>query len=97
MRARIKSSAIVSKAQKRAVNDLLEVEMGKQYQKVMRRFFKLMCVSLNEDFGFGKVRLMRLISRISRVAAEHANDEIYWTHVDRRIEQLGLEFSKEDE
>lgn len=51
MRARIKSSAIVSKAQKRAVNDLLEVEMGKQYQ----------------------------------------------THVDRRIEQLGLEFSKEDE
>ena len=97
MRARLKPSAVTTKAQKKAVSDLLEVEMKKQYQKVMRRFFKLMCVSLNEDFGFGKIRLMRLISRISRVAAEHATDEVYWTHVDRRIEQLGLEFSKEDE
>ena len=71
--------------------------MERQYKLVMRRFFKLMCVSLNEDFGFGEKRLMRLITRISKVSAEHANDEVFWTHVDRRIEQLGLEFSKEDE
>ena len=97
MRARIKPAAITSKAQKKAINEVLEAEMTKQYQKVMRRFFKLMCVSLSEDFGFGKERLMRIISRISTVAAEHANDEVYWTHIDRRIDQLGLEFSKEDE
>ena len=44
----------------------------------------------------GKERLMRLINRISEVSAEHENDEIYWVHVDRCIEQLGLEFSKEE-
>ena len=71
--------------------------MEKQYKKVMRRFFKLMCVSLNDDFGFGKNRLIRLIQKISKIAAEHEHDEVYWTHVDRRIEQLGLEFSKEDD
>lgn len=97
MRARLKPSDIVTKAQKKAVERVLQDEMEKQYKLVMRRFFKLMCVSLNDDFGFGKERLMRLISRISTVAAEHANDEVYWVHVDRRIEQLGLEFSKESD
>lgn len=96
MRARLKPSAVISKAQKKAVNEVLQSELERQQKKVMRRFFKLMCVSLNEDFGFGKDRLMRLINRISTVAAEHANDEIYWVHVDRRIEQLGLDFSKEN-
>jgi hypothetical protein len=97
MRARLKPSAITTKAQKKAIDELLEQEMKSKYQKAIRRFFKLMCVSLNEDFGFGEKRLMRLITRISAVSAEHEHDEVYWTHVDRRIEQLGLEFSKEDD
>lgn len=97
MRARIKPTAMISKAQRKAVDEVLRSEMERQQKLVMRRFFKLMCVSLNDDFGFGKERLMRLIERISEVSAEHANDEVYWTHIDRRIEQLGLAFSKEDE
>lgn len=96
MRARLKPSAIISKVQKKAVNQVLQSELERQQKLVMRRFFKIMCVSLNKDFGFGKERLMRLINRISEVSAEHENDEIYWVHVDRRIEQLGLEFSKEE-
>lgn len=97
MRARLKPSAVTTKQQKKAINQVLQHELERQQKMVMRRFFKIMCVSLNEDFGFGKDRLMRLISRISDVSAEHANDEIYWVHVDRRMEQLGLEFSKEEE
>lgn len=96
MRARIKPSAVISKAQRKAVNQVLQDELNRQQKLVMRRFFKLMCVSLSEDFGFGKERLMRVIDRISKVSAEHANDEIFWIHVDRRIEQLGLEFCKEE-
>lgn len=96
MRARLKPSAIISKVQKKAVNQVLQSELERQQKLVMRRFFKIMCVSLNKDFGFGKERLMRLINRISEVSAEHENDEIYWVHVDRCIEQLGLEFSKEE-
>ena len=96
MRARLKPSAVTTKAQKKAINQVLQDELNRQQKMVMRRFFKLMCVSLSEDFGFGKERLMRLINRISTVSAEHATDEVYWTHVDKRIEQLGLEFSKED-
>ena len=95
MRARLKPSAIMTNKQKKAVEQVLQDELDRKYRLVMRRFFKLMCVSLNEDFGFGKVRLMRLIDRISTVAAEHEHDEVYWVHVDRRIGQLGLDFSKE--
>ncbi len=97
MRARLKPSAITTRAQKKAISDVLEAETERRYKLVMRRFFKLMCITYNDEFGHGKRRLMRAINRISTLAAEHANDEVYWTHVDRRIEQLGLEFSKEDE
>lgn len=97
MRARLKPSAITTRAQKKAIDDLLEKEMVRKHQKIIRRFFKLMCVSLNEDCGFGKERLMRLITRIKNVAEEHGKDEEYWTHVDRRIEQLGLEFTTEED
>lgn len=96
MKARLNPASVISKAQRKAVNQVLQDELNRQQKLVMRRFFKLMCVSLSEDFGFGKERLMRVIDRISKVSAEHANDEIFWVHVDRRIEQLGLEFSKED-
>ena len=41
MRARIKPSAIVTKAQKKAVDSVLQAEMERSYKKVMRRFFKL--------------------------------------------------------
>lgn len=97
MRARLKPSAITTKTQKKAINQVLQSELERQQKLVMRRFFKIMCVSLNDDFGFGKERLMRLINRISEVAAVHENDEIYWLHVDKRIAQLGLEFRKEED
>lgn len=96
MQARIKPQAMISKAQKKAIDEVLQIELDRQQGAVMRRFFKLMCVSLSEDFGFGKERLMRLVDRISTVSAEHAKDEAYWTHIDKRIQQLGMEFDAED-
>ena len=96
MRARLKPSAIISKTQKKAVEHVLKETLDKQQKSVMRRFFKLMCVSLNDDFGFGAERLMRLMNRISKLAEEHGTDEVFWEHVDKRLDQMGVPFSPED-
>lgn len=92
MRARLKPSAIVSKRQKEAFKEYTQ----KQNEGNMRRTFKLMCLALHEEFGFGRDRCLRLMGSISKLANEHETDEVYWTHVDRVMEQIGLDFIKED-
>ena len=92
MRARLKPSAIVSKSQKAAFKEYQQ----KQNEGNMRRTFKLMCLALHEEFGFGHDRCLRLIGRINELANEHETDEVYWTHVDRVMDQMGMAFAKED-
>ena len=92
MRARLKPSAIVSKSQKAAFKEYTQ----KQNEGNMRRTFKLMCLALHEEFGFGHDRCLRLIGRINELANEHETDEVYWTHVDRVMDQMGMAFAKED-
>lgn len=55
-----------------------------------------MCLALHEEFGWGHERLLRLIGTINALAEEHETDEVYWTHVDRVMDQLGMAFAKED-
>ena len=72
-------------------------EVVNSYEKeCMRRFFKLACLALNQDFGFGTHRLQKFIV----TAGEHAGnrDEVFWWHVDKQlIDQLGLPFEREKE
>ena len=58
--------------------------------------FKLLCLSLHEEFGFGKDRCTRLIQRINALAEEHEQDEVYWTHVDSVMQDIGVEFEPEN-
>ena len=30
------------------------------------------------------------------LGAERKDDEVFWTHIDRKLEQIGLDFPKED-
>lgn len=43
MRARLKPSAITTRAQKKAIDELLEQEMKKKYQKAIRRNTGTLC------------------------------------------------------
>lgn len=96
MNARIRPKDQVTNKQKKVVAEYLKEEQERQAKDVMRRWYKLMCTSLNDDFGFGKERLLRLIDRISKLAEEHITDEVFWEHMDKRLEQMGVQFEKEN-
>lgn len=96
MRARIKPADILSKEQKTAIREYAKEAFTKQAQDNVRRLFKLMCLSLHEEFGFGKDRCTRLIGRINALAEEHEHDEVYWNHVDSVMQDIGVDLAKEN-
>ena len=84
------------KFQERIRNEVKE-QFHKQSNDMAQRFFKLFCVCLNQEFGFGKYRLSKLIQAVNDVSTEREQDEIFWAHIDRIvIEYIGLDFKKED-
>ena len=92
MKARMKLN---NKIQKK-IKEEVRTEYDRQGQDLARRHIKLMCVALNEHFGFGKNRLMKLIQAYGDLGEERKEDEVFWSHIDRYIEQIGLDFPKED-
>ena len=76
----------ISKAQHQAIYN----EIRNQQEGITRRLMKLMCIALNESEGFGNHRLHRVLGVVTLLADESQQDEIFWTHVDRRIRQLGI-------
>ncbi|QNK41841.1 hypothetical protein [Caproicibacter fermentans] len=63
----------------------------------MRRWFKLLCAVLHNDFGFGAGRLDAVIDGISRLSDDQKGDPIFWEHMDRLlIDQLGIKFDREN-
>ena len=92
MKARMKLN---NKIQKK-IKEEVRAEYDRQGQDLTRRHIKFMCVALNEHFGFGKNRLMKLIQAYGDLGEERKEDEVFWSHIDRYIEQIGLDFPKED-
>ena len=82
--------------QKAAIRNAVKEETMRQERGNVRRIFKLLCVSLHEEYGFGKARCMRIIDRINQTAAAHEDDEVFWHHVDTLMSQLGIAFERED-
>lgn len=80
--------------------EAIRVEMKKQAHAeqaaILRRYMKLTCIALNEQFGFGQRRLEALIAEIIRLSDISETDEEFWTHVDQRLQQLGIEFLEEE-
>jgi hypothetical protein len=96
MNARVNPANKITKKQKKVLTEYIQDEIRKEHAGAARRLFKLMCVCLNDDFGFGAARLSKLISKISELSQEHEKDEVFWTHMDRRLEQMGVPFAKEN-
>lgn len=64
---------------------------------MFRRYYKLLAVSLNRKFGFGKQRIQRVFEDISELSKQREHDEVFWAHVDKVvIDQLGIEFKREN-
>lgn len=96
MKARIKPAHFVTKKQKAVMQEYVQEELRAQHAGSVRRVFKLFCVALHDEYGFGKERLTNVLGKVSAVCDSKQKDPVFWTHVDRAIEQIGLEFSKED-
>lgn len=84
----------------RKTQDRIREEVANEYKKqgeeLHRRNFKLICVALNEKFGFGKVRLTRLIDAVEELGKEREDDEVFWYHIDRYLNKMGMDFEKEN-
>jgi hypothetical protein len=86
----------IDKKTKQKISQEVKAEYDRQGQELSRRHIKLFCIALNENFGFGKDRLIKLVQAYGDLGAERQDDEIFWTHIDRKLEQMGLDFPKED-
>lgn len=92
MKCRLPAVSRISNKQRKACNEYL----FQQHENSIRRLFKLFCITLNQDFGFGKNRLLKLLDSVSRLSAEHKKDEVYWEHIDRYLHSIGLDFASEE-
>lgn len=96
MKARIPSSAKITKKQMKAAESYSRQVVKADQERILRRYFKLMCYVLNRDFGFGSKRCLSVIGGISRLSAEHDRDEIFWEHLDRVIiDEMKLDFERD--
>lgn len=96
MNVKIPSRYRLSNQQKQVITEYANEQIEKEQFCYMRKLLKIMCVALNELYGFGGKRLAPLIQKISDVCEEYQHDEIYWHHVDRIvIDEMGLEFDRE--
>lgn len=92
MKARISLNNRISAKQKQAVGEYVR----NQQRDMMRRFFKMMCFVLNENYGFGRERLLKVVDGVNKISELHMEDEEFWYHLDKRIiEQMNIPFEKE--
>lgn len=96
MKARVRVFDRATNKQKQMAKDLIKEELQRQAKGNMRRIFKLLCLCLNEEYGFGKHRLSNVIHKVSKLTEEKEYDEVFWTHVDQRMAQIGMEFANEN-
>lgn len=96
MKARIPAANRVSTKQKAAIREVVAAELEKGKQDTTRRIMKMYCAVLNEQFGFGQQRLFKLVAKVLEMLNEHADDEIFWARMDRKLHQIGMDFQDEE-
>lgn len=96
MKARLSLSGKVSNSQMKALREFCDQRFREDAQGHTRRLLKIACISLNEQFGFGVERCGKFLEEVTKISEEHITDEVFWTHADKRLEQMGLPFLPED-
>lgn len=64
---------------------------------IMRRLFKIMCLSLNELYGFGKKRnaqVLQWMTDLINEELEHYDNDVgdFWFKIDERLEAKDMKF-----
>lgn len=102
MKARVPQ---LSSRQKKLAKQEIDVLIDKAWREkeeqftidLTRRILKTLCRVLYTEFGWGRIRLIRLINAFTKCMDDSDTDEVYWEHTDRIvIDQLGLDFGKRD-
>lgn len=92
MKARIPLTKQQYREMTRCADEYLEQER----KRVTRRFFKLFICALNEMYGFGVTRLLRLVNRVNELSTEGEANPVFWKEIDHTvIDYLGIPFDYE--
>lgn len=92
MKARLNPRNLMTNKVKRAADEYVRENLA----DIIRRIFKILAIVLNEQYGFGKVRIGRVLAAVNEAAADQQRDEVFWSHVDARVKQLGFDFEDEN-
>ena len=97
MNARIRLKDKLSKKEKANIESYVQEFNQNEAVNMSRRLLKIVCVALNQRFGFGHDRLLRLLGEIDSLAEQQKEDLIFWYHMDKEtIQYLNLPFEEED-
>ena len=96
MKARISLPGKATKKQQEVARRLVKEQFRNEAEGHTRRLLKIICIALNETEGFGKQRLGRLLDVVTQISNEHMDDEVFWVHADRRLDQIGIPYPHED-
>ena len=97
MNARIKLKDKLTSKQKENIEAYAREVHQQEAVNDARRLIKIVCVALNQRFGFGHDRLAALLSEIDSLAEKQKDDLVFWYRMDREvIKYLNLPFEPED-
>lgn len=101
MKVRIATLDSLTKKQRDEIDKYIKTRGLEIYQAEaegnFRRYYKLLAVSLNKKFGFGKKRILEVFEDISELSKERDKDTVFWSHIDKIvIDQLGIKLEKEE-
>lgn len=92
MKAHIPPEKLISGRSLKAVEEYIQDES----MNMSRRLFKLVAVALNDLYGFGAERNLKLSQHVGSLIVENRDNEVFWEHVDRRCDQMGLGYPHEN-
>lgn len=96
MKARIPLSSRQRKAARKEIDRIWEEMEEEKYADLTRRILKTFIYVMYSEFGWGPVRLTRLVKAFTKRMEESDTDEVYWEHTDQVvIDRLGLNFKRD--
>lgn len=96
MRARLSLTHKLTKQQQSDIKEFCSQEMRRQEKEHTRRMIKIFCIALHEQFGFGTERCLKVLAAIDKLSDIRNQDEVFWYHIDRELNAMGLDFEPED-
>ena len=93
----MKARRVLDKEERKACQRFIIEEIQRSKNAELTRFLKVICYILNDEFGFGKGRIEKLIDCMNKFMEKNKGNEIFWDKIDERlIDKMGLPFKPED-